>query len=160
MSPAFHLHTRAERKAARAEGGARGQALRIEVPKIDFVERRPFTHVCEHDRAFEDIIERQAAMCEHAGDVLHHLTDLGFYPAGRKFHRAGDDSELAREIENISDANGIREGQVQGFVARHAVKLHPVLRKVAAELETVAATIKAVRRRWAEARVYARLARP
>ena len=79
MGPAFELDPAAERQAVGAKRAARGVAAGLEIGCVDCVERRPFLHVGQHHRAFDQrVIAKPAA--------LQNRTELGRYTFGYKVY--------------------------------------------------------------------------
>ena len=100
-----------------AESVTREQAVRFEILEIYFVEFLPLGYVGEHDRAFENVVERAALGIEDAGDVFHHLACFGFDASGHEFKRAGAMTDLTRKTQHIARPDRIRERQTHALGA-------------------------------------------
>lgn len=97
-SHAFNLHLRAKRKAVDAEGRPCGQSVGGEVFDVDFVEIRPFAHVCKHHGAFDHVVEAEVIVAQNPCDVFHGLAGLGFHAALHESERAGNVSQATGEV--------------------------------------------------------------
>src|ERR1700722_7484587 len=69
-SPAFQLDLSAQRQSVGAKRGTSRQMIRCEIRNVDFVERTPFSHIRDHDGAFENVIETQIIPPQDSADIF------------------------------------------------------------------------------------------
>jgi hypothetical protein len=62
--------------------------IRFEICNVYFVERAPFSHIRDHDGAFENVIETQIIRPQDSADIFERLFGFGFQTARSQFHFA------------------------------------------------------------------------
>ncbi len=102
LPPRHSISTRAPRISWRAPIAVRaGEAARREMRHINLVERVPFRHVGEIDRAFDQPVEARSRLLQHGADIRHQLAALRFDAARHQRHLARHVADATRQIEHL-----------------------------------------------------------
>src|SRR5207247_10481044 len=107
---ALYLEAGPEQERARAEEGARREALG-EVAPIHVVERTEEGHVGAEDLERDEVVHGHAFLREHALDLVHHVASFGGGVGGGLVGR-GVEADPSRQVQRLAhqDRVAVRTG--------------------------------------------------